>query len=91
MAAIIQAAVAMILWIATHRDDIKNAVVGVEQLLSDAPGVAKAQAVRGFIVAGMQAEGVLEQDIEKVWPFVGPTFDKFVAKVKSGSPAASAG
>lgn len=85
MQAILQMAVAVILWIVAHKDQIKGVILGIEELMKDAPGASKAEAVRDTIAAGMLAEGKLEGDIAKVWPFVGPTFNKFVAKVKAES------
>lgn len=86
----LKAAASVILWIGAHRDQIKDLILGAQTLLGDLPGSERAAAVREAIAAAMVAEGKLQAEIDKVWPFVGPYFDRFVAKVKADAPTTAA-
>lgn len=82
MASIAQSAAQVLLYLFTHREEIKQVVVNVDALLSDAPGTARAAAVGNFIAQGIREETQIEVDFQKALPFIGPIFDGFVAKVK---------
>jgi hypothetical protein len=87
MPAIAIFATKVFLWLVTHKEQIKTVILGVEELMPDAAGASKAAAVRNFIAQGIAAEGTIEGDVDKAWPFIGPLFDGFVAKVKKAAGA----
>lgn len=74
-------------FLAENKAAIITLIQTLEQLLADAPGSAKAQAVKDFIAKAMG----MEAQMETAWPFVAPIFNLLVATVKvkpASAPAA---
>jgi hypothetical protein len=69
---------AILSYLASNKDLIKQAIVDIQNLIPDAPGNDKAAAVKGFIASALN----IESQIESVWPLVAPVFNAFVAVVK---------
>lgn len=70
----------IVTFLAANKDTLKHLILGIEELVPDAPGAQKAGAVRGFIA---DALGIADK-IEGVWPLVSPLFNLLVAVTKRG-------
>lgn len=69
----------VLVWLEANKDNLKQIIIQIENLIPDAPGNQKAQAVKGAIAAAMG----IEAQIEQVWPLVSPIFNALVALVKA--------
>ena len=65
-------------FIASNKDMLKTLVLDLENLIPDAPGNAKAAAVRAAIGTAIG----IENQIEAVWPMIAPIFNLFVGAIK---------
>lgn len=61
-----------------NKETFRQIISGIEELAPDAPGTAKAGAVRGIIGDALN----IAKEIEAVWPLVLPIFNLFVARTK---------
>lgn len=86
MAPIFSTAVRVLLFMATHKQDIKDLIVATEDLFESATGVDKMNKVRASIA---KALGV-EDQIEAVWDTVAPFFNTLVADTKTARTAIEA-
>lgn len=73
-----QQLLAVIIYIVTNKELIKQLVLQIENLIPDAPGTTKAGMFKHWIATAMN----IENEIEQVWPLVKPVFDVVVAGVK---------
>jgi hypothetical protein len=69
----------------THREQVNAVILGIEDLMKDAPGDSKAASFRGYLGAMLG----METQIDQAWPIVAPFFNAIVAKAKA-PPAAPA-
>lgn len=69
-------------FMASHKDELKQAVVDVENIAAEAAGPTKGAVIKSVIAGALG----IEAQIEAAWPFVAPIFNAFVAKAK-GAPA----
>ena len=83
MSQIITTAMQILAYLIANKDTIRQLVINIEGLIPDAPGQAKAQAVKTFIAAGLGIEAQVEQS----WPLVSPVFNLFVGIVKAPAKA----
>ena len=80
---LVSTALSVLGFLVQHKDDVKALILQVEQLMGEAAGNEKAQAVKTFIGTALGIEAQLEQ----AWPLVSPIFNAFVALVKKTNPA----
>lgn len=62
-----------------NKETFRQIISGIEELAPDAPGAAKAGAVRGIIGDALN----IAKEIDAVWPLVLPVFNLLVSSVKS--------
>lgn len=65
-------------FLAQNKDQIRQLIITIQNLIPDAPGSEKSLQVRHFIAASLN----LEEHIEQAWPLVAPLFNALVANVK---------
>ena len=65
-------------FLVSHKDTIKALILALQDLMPDAPGTSKAQAVKDFIAKALG----IEASIEAAWPQVAPLFNLFVSLTK---------
>lgn len=62
-----------------NKETFRQIISGIEELAPDAPGTAKAGAVRGIVGDALN----IAKEIDAVWPLVLPVFNLLVSSVKS--------
>jgi hypothetical protein len=79
MLQIASAILAIINFLSQNKEQVKQLILSIENLVPDAPGSEKAAQVRNFISASLN----IEDQFEKAWALTAPIFNHLVAATKS--------